>query len=454
MTSMRRTSLAALATVLAGPGLLSLAAVSPATAATTTVDTEAELRSAVARANRADGQDVIRLGDSIDLRRGQLVVSDDLVLDGNGHTLRATSRDRILDVRPGTTLRVEDATLRGGRAPAGESGGAIRGTEATVRVVDSRLVGNSAQGEGASGGAIMNDRGTLVVVDSRILKNRAERAGGGIEANEGTTRVEETLLKGNRTGAAPGNGGGLHLTGTGTVRVEDSRVIGNRASAEGGGLWNSVTGEMTVTDTVLRGNVGAGAEATNGGGALFNDGGQMTVRGVTATGNKAPGAAGSGGGLLNDQGSVTVRDSVFTENTATRAGGAIETNLGTLRLVDVDMLRNRTGDAPGNGGGLHLTAEAQVTYDGGTVRGNDATAEGGGLWNSATGTLTVTDVTVRGNSAPDGANVYNDGGTFTRDGEPVPSDNEEGGEDGGLIPGLPGIPGLPEVPGLPDLPLP
>ena len=453
MTSLRRTSLAALATVLAGPGLLSLAAVSPATAATTTVDTEAELRSAVARANRADGQDVIRLGDSIDLRR-QLVVSDDLVLDGNGHTLRATSRDRILDVRPGTTLRVEDVTLRGGRAPEGESGGAIRGTEATVRVVDARLVGNRAEGEGASGGAIMNDRGTLVVTDSRVLKNRAERAGGGIEANEGTTRVDDTLLKGNRTGAAPGNGGGLHLTGAGTVRVEDSRVIGNRASAEGGGLWNSATGEMTVTDTVLNRNVGSGAEATNGGGALFNDGGRMTVRGVSATGNKASGAAGSGGGLLNDQGTVTVRDSVFTENTATRAGGAIETNLGTLTLVDVDMLRNRTGDAPGNGGGLHLTAEAQVTYDGGTVRGNDAAAQGGGLWNSATGTLTVTDVTIRGNTAPEGADVYNDGGTFTRDGEAVPSDNPDGGDDGGLIPALPGIPGLPEIPGLPDLPLP
>ena len=58
---------------------------------------------------------------------------------------------------------------------------------------------------------------------------------------------------------------------------------------------------------------------------------------------------------------------------------------------------------------------------------------------------------IRFESAPEGANVYNDGGTFTRDGEAVPSDNPDGGDDGGLIPG---IPGLPEIPGLPDLPLP
>lgn len=434
------------ASALLGASLSVLPATS-AGAATTTVTNESQLRSAVARANRANGQDTIRLGGNITLDRGQVVITDDLVLDGNGHALVAGSRDRLIDVTGDITVRVQDLTLRKGRAPAGESGGAIRSTEATLRVVDSRLVGNRAQGEGASGGAIMNDRGTLVVIRSALEKNRAERAGGGIEANEGTTRVRDSLLRKNRTGAMPGNGGGLHLTGAGVVTVTSSRVLGNRASAEGGGLWNSADGEMRVTDTLLRGNVGRGAEATNGGGALFNDGGTMLVRGVTAKNNRATGAAGSGGGLLNDQGDVTIRDSRFIENTAVRAGGAVETNLGTLTLVDVDMLRNTTGDSPGNGGGLHLTGESQVTYDGGIVRGNEAAAQGGGLWNSETGTLTVNDVRTSGNSAPEGRNVYNDGGTFTRDGEPVPP-NDGGDDDGG------GLPGLPDIPGLPDLPLP
>lgn len=419
MTPTRRTPLLALTTALAGAGLAVLPT-STAEAATTTVRTESQLRSALARANDVEGEDTIRLGKDIALRRGQLEITDSLVLDGNGHTLVARSRDRLVDITADITVRISDVTLRGGRAPEGESGGAIRGTGATVEVVDSRLVGNRVAGEGASGGAIMNDGGSLTVTGSRIEKNRAERAGGGIEANAGTTTVSDSTLRGNRTGAGPGNGGGLHLTGPGAVVVEDSKVLKNRAASEGGGLWNSADGQMTVTGTVLKGNVASGAEATMGGGALFNDGGTLAVEGVTATGNRATGAAGSGGGVLNDQGTLSVNDSTFRRNRAVRAGGGIETNLGTVDLAMVDLLGNTTGDAPGNGGGLHLTGMAQVTYDGGTVTGNEAAAQGGGLWNSDTGFLTVTGVDVTGNEAPEGADVYNDGGLFIQDGVPVP----------------------------------
>ena len=74
---------------------------------------------------------------------------------------------------------------------------------------------------------------------------------------------------------------------------------------------------------------------------------------------------------------------------------------------------------PGNGGALHLTGAARVTWSGGTVTDNDATAQGGGLWSSATGILVVTGVDVSGNTAPEGADVYNDGGIFLQDGLPV-----------------------------------
>ena len=156
-------------------GLVALPA--PAQAATVTVKTESQLRAAVARANKAAGEDTIRLGRSITLRKGSLEITDALVLDGNGKQIRARGKDRILDVVTDVTLRVEDLTLRGGRAPEGESGGAIRATGATLEVVDSRLVGNRALGEGASGGAIMNDGGSVSVVGTRIERNRAERAG-------------------------------------------------------------------------------------------------------------------------------------------------------------------------------------------------------------------------------------------------------------------------------------
>lgn len=399
-------------------GLVALPA--PAQAATVTVKTESQLRAAVARANKAAGEDTIRLGRSITLRKGSLEITDALVLDGNGKQIRARGKDRILDVVTDVTLRVEDLTLRGGRAPEGESGGAIRATGATLEVVDSRLVGNRALGEGASGGAIMNDGGSVSVVGTRIERNRAERAGGGIEANAGVTTVTDSVLRGNRTGAAPGNGGALHLTGAGAVVVEGSRVLRNRASAEGGGLWNSADGQMSVTGTLVARNRATGAEADQGGGGLFNDGGTMTVSDVRLVGNRATGAAGSGGGLLDVGGTVSVQDTTMTKNRSERAGGGLETAAGTVDLAEVDMSDNSTGDMPGNGGALHLTGAAQVTWNGGTVTGNDAAAQGGGLWNSETGLLVVIGVDVSGNTAPEGAEVYNDGGIFLQDGLPVP----------------------------------
>ncbi|MDE0778320.1 MAG: hypothetical protein OSB43_18730, partial [Nocardioides sp.] len=118
-------------------------------------------------------------------------------------------------------------------------------------------------------------------------------------------------------------------------------------------------------------------------------------------------------------------------NTSSRAGGAIEIVEGVVALTDVEMSGNETGDAPGNGGGLHITGAAEVTYDGGRTTRNKAAAEGGGLWNSETGTLTVTDVRIAKNKAPVGKNNFNDGGVFTVDGDPVESDNED---DGGGLP--------------------
>ncbi|MBS44963.1 MAG: hypothetical protein CMH83_17705 [Nocardioides sp.] len=395
----------------------------------TTVRTESQLRRAVKRANQREGVDRIVLADDIrfaDPRgagrggplAGDLDVTDDLVVLGDGHTINARGVDRVFDVTAGTTVRLQALTLRNGAPAETESGGAVR-SEGTVSLVGVEVRGSTVTGEGASGGAVMNDGGTLRVVDSVLGGNSAVRAGGAIEADGGSTTVRGTTLQANRTGDLPGNGGGLHLTGAGDVVVRDSLVVRNVAGAEGGGLWNSADGTMVVTNTVLRRNRALGDEATNGGGALFNDGGTLRVVDSVATANRATGASGSGGGLLDDQGTVALTGVRLVGNTAVRAGGAIETNIGTVRIVDTSALRNSAGDAPGNGGALHLTGAAAVTWRAGDVTGNDSAAEGGGLWNSDTGTLITIGVTVAGNTAPVSPDNHNDGGLFLADGIPV-----------------------------------
>ena len=328
---------------------------------------------------------------------GDLDVRSAITLDGDGATVDAGRIDRVLHVLAGASLRLDDVTLTGGDA---------QGTTAS----------------GNSGGGVLN-AGTLVVDRSTITANRSVRAGGGIEAEDGSrTTVDRSTLSRNATGAGPGNGGGLHLTGTGTVGVERTHVVHNTAAAEGGGLWNSAGGTMTVSRSVVSGNSASGDDAENGGGGLYNDGGSLTVTRSHVEGNVADGTAGSGGGILNNGGTLVVERTTLRGNDAQRAGGGIEAAAGRTTVSRSDITGNSTGANPGNGGGVHLGGDGVVRIDRGSVTGNRAANEGGGLWNSEEGTFTVNRTEIRDNVAPVGPNVYQDGTGqgFTVDGRTVP----------------------------------
>ena len=428
-----------------------LATSAPALSVTTSADTvdaapgdgtcadaygECSLRAAIQEANADPDATTIRLqagtytltmanagGDEDAAATGDLDVTSPIELRAFGAVLDADGIDRAVEVLPGASLHVRGLTVTGGVVNGGDdpvvgSGGAFANA-GTLRLDGVELRGNRAEGPAASGGAVLNT-GDLTITRSLLADNWATRAGGAIEANEGTTRIDRSTLKGNRTGDMPGNGGALHLTGAGEVEVTGTIVADNVATAEGGGLWNSDTGTMTVSRVRFTGNEGQGDDADQGGGALFNDGGTLKVMWSTFTGNVADGESGSGGAILNDEGDLTVMRSLLQGNSASRAGGAIEANVGTTTLDRVALKDNRTGDNPGNGGGLHLTGAGTVDISRSTVTGNAAAAEGGGLWNSATGTMVVSATRVTGNTAPVGPNVYNDGGSFVLNGTPVP----------------------------------
>ncbi len=376
------------------------------------------LRAAVA--NVADGGTVsLRKVRSVTLSapEGDIDLVRDVKITGFGATIDLSGLgDRAFDVAEGVTASISKLTITGGAPAAGESGGAIRNA-GTLHLDKVTATGNTVSGEGASGGAIFTT-GTLRVSQSRLAGNTATRAGGAIEANGGTTHVDRSVLVDNATGPMPGNGGALHLTGAGVVEVTRSHVRDNTAAAEGGGLWNSAGGQMRVSWTVLVDNVAEGVEATNGGGALFNDGGTLTVEHSKVAGNSAPNGSGSGGGIFNDGGTLVVDRTTISGNDAQRAGGGVETVDGIVTIERSSLASNEIGPNPGNGGGVHVSGPAaDVTITTTRVVGNTAAREGGGLW--AGGGDSIMRVTrskiannvTRGTAADDGgAGLFNNGG--------------------------------------------
>jgi hypothetical protein len=113
------------------------------------------------------------------------------------------------------------------------------------------------------------------------------------------------------------------VTGAAAVTINGGTYFNNQAAAEGGALWNSSTGTMSVTDSEIDGNIASGVYADQGGGGLFNAGGVLTIEGATITNNIADGTFGSGGGVFNDRGTVTITGATITGNSANGTGGGV-----------------------------------------------------------------------------------------------------------------------------------
>jgi phospholipase/lecithinase/hemolysin len=189
------------------------------------------------------GPKTIRLGGSA------LAVGDDLTLVGRpGLKISGAGDSRILDVSAGANVSLSTLSLVRGNA---DQGGAIRNA-GTLQLSDVVLANNKA----GQGGAIYNT-GSLGLSGSLVLSNTASGAGGGIAASSGgTLRVEGSTLLGNRAG----QGGGVHVGAGSSLTLTDATVIGNAALGDedgeglGGGVYLAAGSTFSRLRSAIRFN--------------------------------------------------------------------------------------------------------------------------------------------------------------------------------------------------------
>jgi hypothetical protein len=171
---------------------------------------------------------------------GNFAISKDLTLRGQGGkpTLDGAGTGRVLQITDGTTT-IDGLTITHGIASDDVGGGIhVNGETAGAHVVNSLVTGNSA---GIFGGGIDVDLGTLTLVNSTVSRNTSSSAAG-IDTDFGTVTLIRSTVSGN---VATGGGtctdadlscaGGLWNFG-GTVTLIDSLVSGNTADNRGGGM--------------------------------------------------------------------------------------------------------------------------------------------------------------------------------------------------------------------------
>ena len=161
--------------------------------------------------------------------------------------------------------------------------------------------------------------GTVLTVEGASLSITGIRVMGG---------ADSSLL-----GCGTGYGGGI-VNDHGTVRIEDTRITGNKSSGSGGGILND-GGSVTLVDSSVTGNT-----AFTAGGGILSGGGSLTLIRTTVASNSAL----MGGGIFSDGSTVTLTDSNVSSNQAVQNGGGILAANGSLTLSNSAV----SGNTPDN----------------------------------------------------------------------------------------------------------
>jgi hypothetical protein len=240
-----------------------------------------------------------------------IAANDNLTIQGNGDTIERSTASgtpyfRLLDVAPGASLTVANATFQGGYAyGSGARGGAI------FNQGDLTLTGVTVTHNSVAGGGTLRSGGGRTAY------------GGGLYVASGTATMDNFTFSFNTAWGGvsnPAYGGAVYVAG-GTVTLTSVTLWSNSArggqgadatpsyppppfgywggpggNAYGGGLYVAA-GTVTLTSVTLSSNSAVGGPGGRGsnpglpghsfGGALYVGGGIVTLRSDTITGNSA-----------------------------------------------------------------------------------------------------------------------------------------------------------------------
>lgn len=154
----------------------------------------------------------------------------------------------------------------------------------------------------------------------------------------------------------------------------------------------------------------------NGNGRIFtvNAGANATIKGLRLTnGNGVSSVStGRGGAVYNNGGNLTLENIYIVQNTAANGGGLNTANSGTTTIIDCELANNTA--LTSSGGGLQNFSTSTLNVYGTTFRGNTSNSGTGGGGIQGGGDITITNSTFSGNTATggDGGGIsYNGGST-------------------------------------------
>ncbi|MEW6085901.1 MAG: sortase [Chloroflexota bacterium] len=383
-------------------------------------DADCSLREAIVAANATAGADIVTLtsgltyvlsiagtGENVSAT-GDLDVTDasGLTINTSGAgtaTIDANDIDRILDVRPGATLTLNNITITNGSASTNGGGMYVDGS---TTITGGAFTANVTTA-GSDGGAIFVNSGIVSISGTTFTNNSSTDDGGAMYLIGGTTTITGATFSGNTgsdiAGAIRIDADNTSISNT-TFSNNTSNAINTPAGVGGGAIFiNETADTTTVTLSTFSGNTTSRAN-TSRGGAIYNEGTNVVIANSTFSGNTATetvaGAAGDvaqGGAIFQDDvgapdPTLTLYNVTFSGNSTTvtglgtASGGSIYRNnaSGSFTLANTIVANGTAGGAANNCGGSAITDGGNnIDFNGGGCGiANTANPNLGGLTGS------------------------------------------------------------------------
>ncbi|HMS54670.1 MAG TPA: right-handed parallel beta-helix repeat-containing protein [Fimbriimonadaceae bacterium] len=259
-------------------------------------------------------------------------------------------------------------------------------------------------GAGSGAGAYV-DSFTHSIIGCRFEANIATTSAGAFTQGAGLRAAATNLLEitdcefiDNEIVSADGRGGGLWINSASDGRITGCEIRGNRATAEGAGVW--IQGHCNLTETEIVSN---GSATTLRGGGLYKLG---TTGGEVARCTVSSNRAVRGGGLYVTSGNLSLFQTHLIQNQANEGGG-LYANLSSVGLMNSLVATNQ---ASAQGGGLlviDLATSRPLSLSYSTISSNQSAA-------SANVLTQVTPAVITGSILYFGTSTFAAGSTASR----------------------------------------
>jgi Right handed beta helix region len=224
---------------------------------------------------------------------------------------------------------------------------------------------------------------------------------GGVILNGANLTIENSKIASTWSGV-PGHtslGGGV-IHSSGPLTIKDSEITGGWASAEGGGIMTNTASAVRIERSRIHGNRAGSGFAGYGAGLAAFGGSTVVISDSEIVDNQIPGISVGGGGVFidTDVASATIRRSLITGNLANAGGGGGVRADGPLTLIDSTVFDNTVNT--GHGGGVYTLDAATLISS--TIAGNSTGSAAGGdqLTDEGAGTTTFQGSIVGGGDNP------------------------------------------------------